>query len=157
MIFVDFINCISNCVSFITTPIKKFSSLCGTIMTINNVSICESITRSIKILAITSKNIILQKIFGTKRINKKMHYISFMHNMKWYKYPLLVKHGPKPYVTSILNENNKNVTDKIYPFLGPNLDFYGIKITPKHFEYKILKFIINEKTHIYFEEDIIIF
>ena len=83
-----------------------------------------------------SKAKTLDAIYGARplQINptgkNNVYEVSFYYNCSLYKIPLVIKRGPKM-IPSIQDKNGHDITEKIMPYLGPNLDFYGMNITPE--------------------------
>ena len=66
------------------------------------------------------------------------------HHYKYYSFiPIKIKN--KPNIIAIYNENNKDVYNLIKPYMGHNLNFSGVKITPNILGFRYLKFMIMNK------------
>jgi len=87
-----------------------------------------------------------------EKFNKKYIKISYKYKNKNYFYLLKVPHGLNP-IKQITDENNNNIHDIIYPYLGPNLDCHGSTLCPKDFGYEKIKIkTIFDKLIIFDEE-----
>jgi len=87
-----------------------------------------------------------------EKFNKKYLKISYKYNDKSYFYLLKVPRGVTPLKT-IEDEDGNDVSDFIYPYLGPNLDCHNVPIYPKDFGYKSLKITTIFDKIIIFGED----
>ena len=72
-----------------------------------------------------------------------------------YKIILIPKKGPSS-IFLITDENNKDVTCEITPFLGPQEDWHGHFFTPKYWNMKKLNFEMKNFQSLVFSEDEII-
>jgi hypothetical protein len=71
-----------------------------------------------------------------------------------YKIPIVVeKHKTKNPPLMILNKDEEDITNKINEFLGPNYDFFGMVLKPKHFSEKSLSFMLEDGSDITMEEN----
>lgn len=94
----------------------------------------------------------MHKINLPEKFNRKYIKISYKFNDKIYFYLLKVPRGVTP-LKSIEDENGKDISDVISPYLGPNLDCHGISIYPKDFGYKSIKIETIFDKVILFEEN----
>ena len=66
------------------------------------------------------------------------------------KLPIITKKGPKPELHCCYDENDNNITKFLREFLGPNMDFFGIDITPSLLDKQAVKIVYeNGKTDIF--------
>ena len=68
-----------------------------------------------------------------------------------------IKRGPKKETVEFFNENEENITDKIFPFYGPNNDWHQIKYCPNDFSLEELNVKIHEHNYNFKKMDIINF
>ena len=87
-----------------------------------------------------------------EKFNRNYIKISYNYKDKQFFYLLKVPKGVTP-LQSIVDENNKNIEDSIYPYLGPTLGCHGIKLTPKDFGYKSIRITTVFDKVINFEEN----
>lgn len=87
-----------------------------------------------------------------EKFNKKYIKISYKYKDKTYFYLLKVPRGVDP-INEITDENNNNIYDIIYPYLGPNLDCHGSVLCPKDFGYEKIKIKTIFDKLIIFDED----
>lgn len=79
-----------------------------------------------------------QYIFhNSKRIGKNLYEIEYTINCKPYRFLVKYKTGPSKY-KKFLQSSGQDVSDRIFPFLGPNDDFHRIAYAPKDFGYETL-------------------
>lgn len=101
---------------------------------------------------------ITYKLFFSSSLNtfnKKHIKIPYDFRDKKYIYLLKLPRGVIP-IDTIVDENNNDIFEIIYPYLGPNLDCHGTNIFPKDFGIKkIIIKDINNKEYIFEENDII--
>lgn len=70
-----------------------------------------------------------------------------------YCFLLKIARGIVP-LKSIRDDNDQDVTDQVTPYLGPNLDFHGVKLTPKDLGWNSLTFVtLRDEQEYRFEAD----
>jgi hypothetical protein len=69
------------------------------------------------------------------KFNKKHVKIPYEFREQQFYYLLKMPRGILP-IQTILDENNNNIMNDIYPYLGPNLDCHGSDVFPKDFGLK---------------------
>lgn len=93
------------------------------------------------------KNKLLNPPLLTQTINEDVYYLSFYLNGERYKIPIVVnksgldKNEPP---LMVIDHNEQDITQKILEFMGPNYDFYGMFLKPKHLNQKNLNFMLND-------------
>jgi hypothetical protein len=101
---------------------------------------------------------ITYKLFFSSSLNtfnNKHIKIPYDFRDKKYIYLLKLPRGVIP-IDTIVDENDNNIFEIIYPYLGPNLDCHGSNIFPKDFGIKkIIIKDINNKEYIFEENDTI--
>lgn len=70
-----------------------------------------------------------------EKFNKKYLKIPYKYREKDYFYLLKVPKGVHP-LLSITDQDGENIEDILSPYLGPNLDCHGAKLTPNDFGYE---------------------
>jgi hypothetical protein len=115
----------------------------------------------IKYLLITIYNkmyeycLLIYNINNVKRIDNKTYEITYYINKQKYILITKVKGGPNP-INNITDENNKDITSRVLPYLGPGMDLYRgtvKKLTPKYLNTKQIYFNLNDDiSPIYFNE-----
>ena len=99
---------------------------------------------------------ILQKFSkNLNKIKKNTYELSYSVNGKFFKYRFKLEKGPSK-VLQIIDNNNNDVTLKIFPYLGPQYDFHQHKYTPKDFNYSELSFNLFNGKELTFKENEII-
>ena len=86
--------------------------------------------------------------------------VSFYLNGVTYKIPVVVprfsfdkKQGP----LMVLNKDEDDVTQNILKYMGPNYDFYGMTLKPKHLNEKYLNFMMEDGSEMnILENDLIV-
>lgn len=89
----------------------------------------------------------LQKINNSIRhIDNKNIEVSYTVNGKLFKLVVYNKKGPSPLV-KIYDENNEDISEIVYPYLGPNYDWHNTSFTPNFWNKKSLtfQFVVGEK------------
>lgn len=95
-------------------------------------------------------------VFPDKKGNYSITYI--IHD-KEYIIPLKLSHSPLEY--EILNVYTEPTTDNFEKYIGPNMDFHGLKLTPKKLGLKKVIITLFDSTStiekIFNENDILLF
>lgn len=82
------------------------------------------------------KSSMMDIVYGTRPcgLNQVHREAYICHNNTVYKVPIVIKKGIKrvPCLTDI---HGNDLSVKLKPYLGPNFDFFGIKMTPKMLGY----------------------
>jgi hypothetical protein len=88
---------------------------------------------------------------------KKHVKIPYKYKDKEYVYLLKKPRMIMP-IEYIRDENDKDVLDEIYPYLGPNLDCHGVELYPSDFGFTEMKIKdINENEYLFTENQLIEF
>lgn len=97
---------------------------------------------TIKLVIYKYKEEYLQKKFGIVSEDNNIYYVSYYKNHTLYKIP--IKNNKKVFKNIIVfDQNNKDITQEVKPFLGFNYDFHKLLLTPKDIGYPLLKFYIS--------------
>jgi hypothetical protein len=89
--------------------------------------------------ALSSSFLFKAKEYEKKCVNKKLHLkIPYTYKGNNYYYLLKIPKGVEP-ISDIVDENEKDIAEAIKPYLGPNLDCNGVKMTPEDFGYEKIK------------------
>jgi len=85
--------------------------------------------------------------FPPKPLTRFKKHIKIPYEYRDKKYFYLLKVDHKIPIDSIVDENNNDIMEQIYPYLGPNIDCHGSDIFPSDFGLKkvIIKDINDEK------------
>jgi hypothetical protein len=71
-----------------------------------------------------------------------------------YKIPIVVdKYKTKNPPLMILNKDEEDITSKLNEYLGPNYDFFGMILKPKHFGEKSLSFMLDDGSETTMDEN----
>ena len=90
------------------------------------------------------------------KFNKQMVKVPYEYRENKYFYLLKVPRGIMP-IEYIKDENDKDVLDEIYPYLGPNLDCHGAEVFPKDFGLKKITIKdINDNIYSFEENEVIV-
>jgi len=107
--------------------------------------ICESLY--INLIQYLNKSLI--------KIDKNNYELTYVINGKLYRILVKIKRGPNP-ILQIISESSEDVTDIISPYIGPQYNWHGNKLTPANLGYKTLIFELSDSTEkIYSESQII--
>jgi hypothetical protein len=88
--------------------------------------------------------LIKQKIAPVKNFDqvslssKKYLKIPYVYNNQKYFYLIKIPRGKAP-IKMIEDENGKNITEVILPYLGPNMDCSNLSLKPEDFGYDSIK------------------
>jgi hypothetical protein len=83
----------------------------------------------------------------TQTSKDNVYSVSFYLNGETYKIPVVVPRfsfDKKQPPLMILNKNEDDVTQNILKYMGPNYDFYGMTLKPKHLNEKFLGFMMED-------------
>jgi len=124
-----------------------------------NISFWNAIKISTAIIGSTLKIHFLNKINKTvKKVpgTHNQYEISYVIHGKLYKMIVNPKKGPT-HVAFIFDENNYDVSDIVFPYMGPRYDFHHCHhITPKFLGFKELKFVnIDGEEKKYTDDDVL--
>lgn len=103
-------------------------------------------------IALISLKLILQTMYisftqymnaSVRKLNRKVYEITYVINGKIYKMVTIPKRGPAP-VLQISDDEQNDVTSHILPYMGPQYDWHGNKLTPEFFGHKSLTFELSD-------------
>lgn len=104
--------------------------------------VINTISIECKSLKMVMKNLLFrlnQYMNGNvKFISRNKIEITYVVNGKTYKLIQTVQRGPNPILK--IRDGDKDVTDKVIPYIGPQGDFHGSELTPNHLDCKELVF-----------------
>ena len=85
--------------------------------------------------------------------NEYVYYVPMYLNGVNYKIPIVVdKYKTKNLPLMVLNKDEEDITGKMNEFLGPNSDFFGMILKPKHFGERSLNFMMDDGSELTMEE-----
>jgi hypothetical protein len=93
------------------------------------------------------KNSLFNPVLLHETNKERIYCIPFYLNGKTYKIPIIENKSSldsKQPPLMILDNNENEVTQNVIDFMGPNNDFYGIILKPKHLNYKSLVFMMED-------------
>lgn len=71
-----------------------------------------------------------------------------------YKIPIIVdKHKTKSPPIMIFNKDEEDITNNLTEYLGPNYDFFGMILKPKHFGERSLSFMLDDGSEMTMDEN----
>jgi hypothetical protein len=76
---------------------------------------------------------------SVKKIDKNMYQVSYVINGKMYNMIVKPTKGPTP-ILQIIDNTQRDITDEILPYMGPNYDWHNTKFNPEFFGYDSLYF-----------------
>ena len=88
---------------------------------------------------------------SVKKIDKNTYLVEYIVGGKVYKMLVLPKKGPSP-IIQIRNEDDKDITDDILPYCGPNYDWHHVGIIPQFFNCEKMTFELDDGTQKIFNE-----
>lgn len=114
----------------------------------NKESLFESLQNNCSLVYKTCKSYITKSLFDmlVEKPTKNTTAVSFYHNTKWYKFPIISRRGPKRFISNIKDQDGRDVTEEIVAYMGPANDFYGLKIKVQDLGFKKLVFELDEET-----------
>jgi hypothetical protein len=95
--------------------------------------ICEAIY--VNLLQYLTKSLV--------RLDKNTYELTYVINGNLYKCRIKVKKGPKP-ILQIIDHNSYDVTEVVLPYLGPEYNWHGNKISPNGLGYNSLSFELSD-------------
>jgi hypothetical protein len=115
--------------------IKKYNDFITLKNTVKEIQKNEILSwfHSIKIVLIKQYELCLQYYFGTRKIHGNTYEVSFYHNGMWYKIPIKINRGPNSSSHHKFYSREEDITYKLIPYIGPNNDFYQLKLRPIDF------------------------
>jgi hypothetical protein len=93
------------------------------------------------------KNSLFNPVLLHETNKERIYCIPFYLNGKTYKIPIVENKSSldsKQSPLMILDNNENEVTQNVVEFMGPNNDFYGMILKPKHLNYKSLVFMMED-------------
>ena len=98
------------------------------------------------------------KMFNPKLLNETnneyVYCVPLYLNGVNYKIPVVVdKYKNKNLPLMILNKDEEDITSKLTEYLGPNYDFFGMILKPKHFGEKSLSFMLDDGSETTMDEN----
>ncbi len=95
--------------------------------------------------------------YSIEKFSRDYIKIKYNYKDKSYFYLLKVKRGVTP-LLKLTDELGNDILDVINPYLGPNLDCHGVKLTPHDFGYKkIIATTVFDAESVFNEDDQIVF
>lgn len=88
---------------------------------------------------------------SVRKIDRKTYEVTYVINGRMYKMIVTPKLGPIP-VLQISNDLENDVTDHVLPYMGPQYDWHGYKLTPKFFGYRSLTFELSDGSEHNYDE-----
>ena len=96
----------------------------------------------------------------TQTSKDNVYSVSFYLNGERYKVPVVVPRflfNKKQPPLMVLNKDEDDITQNILKYMGPNYDFYGIALKPKHLNEKTLNFMMEDGSEMnILENDLIV-
>jgi hypothetical protein len=107
------------------------------------------------------KNKLLNPPLLTQTTKENVYSVSFYLNDVTYKIPIIeprFNFEKKQQPLMILNKKEEDITQSILQYMGPNNDFFGMVLKPKHLNEKTLNFMMEDGTEFNIDEnDMIVF
>ena len=118
-----------------------------------------------KMRMVNTYKIYKNKLFNppllTQTAKENVYVVSFYLNDVIYKIPIIeprFNFEKKQQPLMILNKKEEDVTQTILQYMGPNNDFFGMVLKPKHLNEKTLNFMMEDGTEFNIDEnDMIVF
>jgi hypothetical protein len=85
------------------------------------------------------------------KIDKNTYLVEYVVGGKVYKMIVLPKKGPSP-IIQIRDHNEKDITDYILPYFGPNYDWHHVGIIPQFFACEKMTFELDDGSQKIFDE-----
>lgn len=85
------------------------------------------------------------------KLDKNTYQVEYVIGGKLYKMIVIPKKGPSP-VIQIRNHENKDITDFILQYYGPNYDWHSVRFIPQFFHCRSMTFEMDDGTEKVFEE-----
>lgn len=87
-----------------------------------------------------------------RKIDRNVYELTYVINGKMYKMIIIPKRGPSP-VLQISDDEQNDVTSQVLPYMGPQYDWHGKKLSPMFFHHKSLTFELDDGSEHTYEED----
>lgn len=134
-----------------TDLINDIHELYNVNYTIHNKSTYKAIVETISIISTMKWNSLKTYFSNVTQVTKRDYDISYSLNDQNYIIRIKASGMPKK-ILKIFNEEGKDVSDIIFPYLGPSEDFHNIPVNPKTFGFKELCFIQRHGEELRFKE-----
>jgi hypothetical protein len=72
---------------------------------------------------------------SVQKADRQRYEVSYIINGRLYKMIVKPVRGPAPILLAV-DENQEDITSKLVPYLGPQRDFHGFKLTPQFLGYQ---------------------
>jgi hypothetical protein len=82
---------------------------------------------------------------SVRKLDRKTYEVTYVINGRLYKMIVVPKRGPIP-VLQISNDRENDVTDYVLPYMGPQYNWHGSRLTPQFFGYHSLTFELGDGT-----------
>ena len=105
------------------------------------------------------KNYLFNPVLLTETNKEEVYCVPFYLNGTNYKIPIVVNknfYNTKQPPLMILNNEEEDITQNIIDLMGPNNDFYGMMLKPKHLKQKSLNFMMEDGSEMNIKENDII-
>ena len=85
------------------------------------------------------------------KLDKNTYLVEYIIGGKIYKMIVLPKRGPNT-IIQIRDHNEKDITDEILPYFGPNYDWHRVNLIPQFFKCEKMTFELDDGTQKIFNE-----
>jgi hypothetical protein len=89
---------------------------------------------------------------SVEKLDKGKYRVNYVVDGKLYKMVVKSRRGP-PSVLLVCDDQGEDVNTLVIPYLGPEENFHGSKLTPKFFGRKSLTFELFDTRSVTFEEN----
>lgn len=86
-----------------------------------------------------------------KKLDKNTYLVEYIIGGKIYKMIVLPKRGPNT-ILQIRDHTEKDITDEILPYFGPNYDWHNVSVIPQFFNCEKMTFELDDGTQKIFNE-----
>lgn len=87
---------------------------------------------------------LLQKMYKSiEKVDKNKYILTYYLKGRTYKVVVSTRQGPSK-IFQVLDKDDNDVTDVVEPYLGPNEDFHGLRVTPGDLGYDRLVFNMSD-------------
>jgi len=96
---------------------------------------------------------LIQNIYITvSHLHKNTYEIQYVLHDKIYKIRTNVRRGPSK-IIYILDDLDRDITDEVRSYMGPNEDFHGNKMCPRDIGYELIYVVLRNDQQIMFKKD----
>jgi hypothetical protein len=84
------------------------------------------------------------RTLGATRLDRNTYIVSYYIGGSIYKFPVTTLSSSQKVVSCIYDSSKKNITERVLPYLGPQLDCHKLGLTPEFFGKKEITVVYDD-------------